>query len=150
MALGYVKPRDAVSRHCKRPQHVGSRETRPLHQQTVIIPESDVYRLIMRSQLKSAEAFEVWVTEEVLPTIRKTGSYSAKPTTPQLTDFRWIGDIPTMSHKQIAKVVDIRADNVKRTIERLADRLEDFNVTPMEEDTGIKPLKFITSMKLTV
>jgi len=40
-----------------------------------IIPESDLYRLIMKSQLDSAEKFQDWVCEEVLPTIRKTGGY---------------------------------------------------------------------------
>ena len=40
-----------------------------------IIPESDLYRLIIRSKLPAAEEFECWVTEEVLPAIRKTGSY---------------------------------------------------------------------------
>lgn len=40
-----------------------------------IIPESDVYRLVMRSNLPSAERFQDWVCEEVLPSIRKTGGY---------------------------------------------------------------------------
>ena len=44
--------------------------------QTVsIIPESDLYRLIMKSKLPSAEKFADWVFEEVLPAIRKTGKY---------------------------------------------------------------------------
>ena len=45
------------------------------------IPESDVYRLVLRSTLPSAERFQSWVVEEVLPAIRKTGSY-AVPKTP--------------------------------------------------------------------
>ena len=40
-----------------------------------IIPERDVYRLVMRSKLPAAEAFEEWVVAEVLPSIRKTCSY---------------------------------------------------------------------------
>ena len=44
------------------------------------IPESDVYRLIMRSNKAEAEKFQDWVVEEVLPSIRKTGSYSVQPT----------------------------------------------------------------------
>jgi prophage antirepressor-like protein len=79
VALGYTNIRGTVSRHCKRPQQVGSTVSVPLDQQTVIIPESDVYRLIMRSKLESAEEFEVWVTEEVLPTIRKTGGVYMTP-----------------------------------------------------------------------
>jgi len=39
------------------------------------IPESDVYRLVFSSKLPNAERFTDWVTEEVLPTIRKTGGY---------------------------------------------------------------------------
>ena len=42
----------------------------------LFIPESDLYRLIMRSQLPNAEKFSDWVCEEVLPSIRQTGSYS--------------------------------------------------------------------------
>ena len=44
------------------------------------INEGDLYRLIMKSKLPSAEKFEAWVMDEVLPTIRKTGSYQ-KPMT---------------------------------------------------------------------
>ena len=40
-----------------------------------IIPESDVYRLVMRSKLPAAEQFQTWVCEDVLPSIRKTGGY---------------------------------------------------------------------------
>ena len=39
------------------------------------IPEGDVYRLIVQSKLPSAERFESWVFDEVLPTIRKHGAY---------------------------------------------------------------------------
>ena len=49
----------------------------------LIIPESDVYRLIMRSNLPNAEAFQDWVTEEVLPTIRKTGMYAMPQSLPE-------------------------------------------------------------------
>ena len=42
----------------------------------LIIPERDLYRLIMRSKLPVAERFEEWVVGEVLPAIRKTGGYS--------------------------------------------------------------------------
>ena len=42
------------------------------------IPEGDLYRLITHSKLPAAEKFESWVFDEVLPSIRKTGGYSAK------------------------------------------------------------------------
>jgi anti-repressor protein len=49
------------------------------NQEASFITEGDLYRLIMKSKLPSAEKFESWVMDEVLPTIRKTGSY--KPMT---------------------------------------------------------------------
>lgn len=53
-------------------------------QEVNFIPEGDVYRLIVRSQLPNAEKFESWVMDEVLPSIRKTGTYSIqKKETPQ-------------------------------------------------------------------
>ena len=77
-ALGYNNPRDAVSRHCK---GVVKRDTPTSSgiQSMSYINEGDLYRLIMKSKLPSAEKFESWVMDEVLPTIRKTGSY--KPMT---------------------------------------------------------------------
>lgn len=72
--LGYRNLRQAILDYCK-----GSREMRlPTAgglQLIKIIPESDVYRLVMRSKLPAAEQFQTWVCEEVLPAIRKTGGY---------------------------------------------------------------------------
>lgn len=71
VALGYSKPENAISRHCK----AGTTTPKQGGGVMTIIPERDLYRLIMKSQLSSAEAFEEWVVGEVLPSIRKTGSY---------------------------------------------------------------------------
>jgi anti-repressor protein len=77
-ALGYAAPDKAVRDHCKgatdsvAPTAGGMQRVR-------VIPERDVYRLVMRSKLPSAERFEEWVVGEVLPRIRKTGSYNAAP-----------------------------------------------------------------------
>lgn len=75
-ALGYTNPRKAVGDHCK---GVTKRDTptKSGNQQVSYIPESDVYRLVMRSKLPQAEQFQDWVCDEVLPTIRKTGGYVA-------------------------------------------------------------------------
>lgn len=78
--LGYSKPANAIATHCRyalkqgipHPQGKGTLEVN-------IIPEGDVYRLITHSKLPAAEKFESWVFDEVLPSIRKTGSYTAKP-----------------------------------------------------------------------
>ena len=73
-ALGYTVPKDAVGKYCKRGRQIDAPSARGL-QSTKFIPESDVYRLVMRSKLPEAEKFQDWVMEEVLPTIRKHGAY---------------------------------------------------------------------------
>lgn len=78
-ALGYGNPNDAVQRHCKGIVKCDTPTSSGI-QQMSYINEGNVYRLIMRSKLPSAERFEAWVMDEVLPTIRKTGTYNM-PTT---------------------------------------------------------------------
>lgn len=76
--LGYQRARDAIAQHCR--GAVKHRlPTTSGEQDVTIIPERDVYRLVMRSKLPSAERFEEWVVGEVLPAIRKTGSYRVAP-----------------------------------------------------------------------
>ena len=73
-ALGYAKPRNAVAVHCKGALKRGVLTTGGM-QEMSFIPESDVYRLAFGSKLPSAERFTDWVTEEILPSIRKRGGY---------------------------------------------------------------------------
>ncbi|MEB8409317.1 phage antirepressor KilAC domain-containing protein [Enterococcus faecium] len=77
--LGYKNPSKATNDHCKKAIETWGNDSLGRRQKFKIIPESDVYRLIIKSNLPSAEKFEAWVMEEVLPTIRKTGSYSNVP-----------------------------------------------------------------------
>ena len=91
-ALGYADSAKAVSTHCKRAKSLISLGwvNRPplinqqfiLDPQTKLIPESDLYRLTLKSKLASAEQFQDWIVEEVLPSIRKTGSYENQHLTP--------------------------------------------------------------------
>lgn len=75
--LGYARPADAIRAHCRytvkrsipHPQGKGTLEVNA-------IPEGDLYRLSAHSELPSAERFESWIFDEVLPTLRKTGSYT--------------------------------------------------------------------------
>lgn len=73
--LGYTNPSKATNDHCKKGFTGWGNDSLGRPQQFKLIPESDVYRLVFRSKLPEAEKFENWVTEEVLPSIRKTGSY---------------------------------------------------------------------------
>ncbi len=73
-ALGYANPNKAVNNHCRAITKCSTPISGKI-QQINFIPEGDVYRLIMKSKLPTAEKFESWVMDEVLPTIRKTGGY---------------------------------------------------------------------------
>jgi len=73
--LGYANPNDAISRHAKGVvKHAVL--TAGGEQQMNFITEGDLYRLIVHSKLPSAERFERWVFDEVLPSIRKHGLYA--------------------------------------------------------------------------
>ena len=78
-ALGYASPKDAVLRHCKGAM-IQRHLTNGGEQEVKMIPEGDIYRLIVRSSLPSAEKFESWVFDEVIPSIRKTGGYNLPKT----------------------------------------------------------------------
>lgn len=73
-ALGYSNVRDAISRHCKGVVKHDTPTSSGI-QLMSYIPEGDIYRLIVRSKLPTAERFESWVFDEVLPSIRKHGAY---------------------------------------------------------------------------
>lgn len=80
--LGYSKPENAIIRHCRctlkrgipHPQSPGKTI------EVNFIPEGDLYRLIIRSKLPTAGRFEIWIFDEVLPSIRKHGAYIAEET----------------------------------------------------------------------
>ena len=78
-ALGYAIPHKAVQTHCKGVLKWNI-PTSSGNQDVLFITEGDIYRLIMKSKLPSAEKFESWVMDEVLPSIRSTGYY-VKPLT---------------------------------------------------------------------
>ncbi len=75
--LGYRKPHDAVSRHCRYSVKHGVPHPQSVDKtiEKIFIPESDLYRLIIRSKLPEAVKFEAFVCDTVLPSIRKYGGY---------------------------------------------------------------------------
>lgn len=78
--LGYQNGRDAINKHCL--EGVAKKYTlltKGGHQELTIINESGIYQLILASKMPKAYKFKEWVTSKVLPSIRKTGSYSVSP-----------------------------------------------------------------------
>lgn len=79
-ALGYAKPHNAVSNHCKGITLKQGSDELGRNRQMSFITEGDVYRLITHSKLPTAEKFERWVYDEVLPSVRKHGAYMTQET----------------------------------------------------------------------
>lgn len=76
-ALGYKRPNDAISTHCRGTVKRRITDSMGREQEMLFIPEGDIYRLAAKSELPGAEEFESWIFDEVLPSIRRTGGYIA-------------------------------------------------------------------------
>ena len=92
IALGYKDTQHAILNNvenedkCKL-EELGNLQDRLLtfnEKITIYINESGLYSLILKSQKQEAKQFKQWVTSEVLPTIRKTGTYTSIPPVPQI------------------------------------------------------------------
>lgn len=98
-ALGYSNPRDAISKHCKGVVKCDTLTNGGV-QKVSSIPEGDIYRLIIRSKLPQAEKFESWVTDEILPKIRRTGGFI--PTSADMSDQEIMARALTIAQNTIA------------------------------------------------
>jgi prophage antirepressor-like protein len=96
--LGYSDTDQAIRKHClKAVESTGL--TGLAGRQPKIIPESDLYLLVMRSGRDEAKVFQAWVTEEVLPSIRKTGGYHIQKA--ELTEDEIVYKALTIQQKKI-------------------------------------------------
>lgn len=82
--LGYNNVAQTISDHCKE-KGVSKRytPTKGGNQKVTFINEANLYRLTFKSKMPNAENFTDWISEEVIPSIRKTGSYGQTKMTPQ-------------------------------------------------------------------
>ena len=88
--LGYSNSRDAVAKHVRESQRGVSRiATSSAKQAMTVINEGGLYRLMMRARTVLADEFQDWVTDEVLPAIRKRGSYGVmrEPSRRELAEY---------------------------------------------------------------
>lgn len=108
-ALGYSNPRKAILDHCK---GVTKRDTLTAGGQQAVnfIPEGDIYRLIVRSNLPSAERFEKWVFDEVIPRIRQTGGYQLPQTYAEA--LRALADKAEQNEKLTARIEIMRPKEI--------------------------------------
>ena len=79
-ALGYANPSKAIADHLDDDERSNEQLDRSqMGSKAIIINESGLYALVLRSRKPEARKFAKWVTSEVLPAIRKTGQYIAQP-----------------------------------------------------------------------
>lgn len=108
--LGYENTKDSLARHV-------SEEDKRIFQRSenttldipnrglTIINESGLYSLILGSKLESAKRFKRWVTSEVLPAIRRTGSYNNQPTG---------GKLLAMAVLEAQRILDAKDEEIAR------------------------------------
>ncbi|WMM09716.1 Bro-N domain-containing protein [Staphylococcus simulans] len=102
--LGYSNSRKALLDHVDEEDKLTSRiVTAGQNRNQTLINESGLYSLIFSSKLESAKRFKRWVTSEVLPQLRRTGTYSANPTIQELANNP---ELVKMLVEQIARLND--------------------------------------------
>lgn len=91
-------------------------------QETTIINESGLYNVILRSDKPEAKPFRKWVTSEVLPSIRKTGSYNQKPLSP-VEMFAMQAQINLEQERRLA-AVENRQDELDLKVQHNSDAMD--------------------------
>lgn len=162
-ALGYAKPNNAIATHCKGALKRGILTPGGM-QEMSFIPESDLYRLVFSSKLPTAEKFTDWVTETVLPSIRKSGGYIAGQE--QLSAEELMAKALMVAQKTLAerdaRIADLTTANSQLTVDKqimqpkadyfdeLVDRnlLTSFRETAKQLETGEKAfIQFLLDKK---
>ena len=124
--LGYQNGSRDINRHIDEGDTgVTIRDSMGRNQTPVFINESGLYSLILSSKLPTARAFKRWVTSEVLPALRKTGSYSVKPEPPVFEPKRTsVGEIASLllQIRQIQKAQGTSSRKIAFTAQRLCEQ----------------------------
>ncbi|MBF0877271.1 phage antitermination protein [Gluconobacter cerevisiae] len=158
-ALGYADTDQAIRNHCKAAENlkpveltglgISAKSPRGLK----LIPERDLYRLVMNSQKPTAIAFEEKVVGEILPSIRKTGGYiaAAKEETPEELALRAVTVLQAALERQ-REESRLEIERQKALIDETApkaaalDRISasggEFGLTETAKMIQVKPGKF--------
>lgn len=138
--LGYKNSQKALNDHC-RTNGVTFRsviDSMGRTQKAKFITEGNVYRLIARSKLPAAEKFERWVFDEILPTIRKTGSYSTNPAPEYQFQPKTYKGQPCVTLADLAHLSGITPHSIRYHMKRVLNRGSDYVVLQGNELINFK------------
>lgn len=142
--LGYANPRKAVLDHCREDGVTKCDVIDKLGrtQEMKFINEGNLYRLIVSSKLPSAEKFERWVFDDVLPSIRKNGGYSSndigsiiaqtvsatvqevmKQIIPIITGASAVGNVRKKARKYTGHIQHSKIDMLPPALKEQADKM---------------------------
>lgn len=131
-ALGYANNRDAISKHVDEGD-VAKRDTPTLSgmQTMTFVNESGLYALIFGSKQPNAKAFKNWVTSVVLPSIRKTGSYSSSAVpAPKLSEkLMWV--------REVKKLLNLNETSTLSLLEKLVSEPDKLPLPDYTPSKGI-------------
>lgn len=134
--LGYANTRDTLAKRVDEDDKIDGvaiRDSIGREQKPILINESGLYSLILSSKLPTAKRFKRWVTSEVLPAIRKTGSYSLQTKRADLsptmqTLYLMLDEIAETQREasnanKTANLALTKADNAKEIIDKMNDTI---------------------------
>lgn len=130
LALQYTNPQKAVRDHVlEEDRGVNKMDTPSGKQNLVIINESGLYVLIFGSKLESAKRFKHWVTSEVLPAIRKTGTYNLTPQNHMELMFQDM----KMEWKLVYAQINILSDVVEKQNKQFMQVVDNMTLTTVQQ-----------------
>ncbi len=109
-ALGYKRPSDTIKQQCRYTvkYSIPHPQSQEKQLEVLVIPESDLYRMIMSSTLPSAQKFERWVMDEVLPSIRKKGFYGVAKKSDDFIDARNVPYTQVIFNESPVRVITLK------------------------------------------
>lgn len=144
-ALGYSNPSKATNDHCKHAIYGRGNDSLGRENNFKYIPENDIYRLVIGSQLPSAERFESWVFDEVLPSIRRTGGYQIPQT--YVEALRALADKTEEAERMATEMIAMN-DKIEEMLpkvsylDRILESEEKIVVTQVAQDYGMSARAF--------
>ena len=138
-ALGYKNTKDALMRHVDDDDKLGSGFTTSGQiREMTVINESGLYSLILSSKLDSARRFKRWVTNEVLPAIRRNGHYELEQQNEQLTKQTRVLE----NRNALLEEITAQQKPLTDYARHILSSTQTVTVTQIAQDYGFGPVRF--------